>query len=183
MLSDEPLWVCLTEKFGVTIGIRAYGMLVMSSFIHSFVHHLDDTALAHITVTFLHTSPHLHSSASKRSRPRNRVARWHRPVQLELDPRIRSLVRAREADSRWIAAPAACDVDLRALHVQLCAGVAGCGVECDDFCTEEVSKSVSGSGDMNGQEWTGCAGDSIREVASEVGRESGQQRAIVNRVW
>ena len=113
--------------------------------------------------------------ACKRSRPRNCITRRHRPIQLELDTRIRSLIRTRERHCCRRRTAAASDVDLRALHVQLRARVTGSSVKRDEFGAEEVSGGVSGSGDggweVGSGKWKVGSGEEKRR--EERGRASG----------
>lgn len=85
-----------------------------------------------------------YDSLSAREGPwsRDDIARRYRPVQLELDSRIRSLVRARKANRSRRGTSSTRDIDLCAFHVQLCTGIGGCRVQRDDLCTEQVSGVV-----------------------------------------
>lgn len=87
--------------------------------------------------------PAFPASASERPRPRNCIARRHRPVQLELNSRIRSLIRTRKAHRGRRSTPPTSHIDLRALHVQLCTGVARRSVQRNELRAEEIPRLVS----------------------------------------
>lgn len=151
MLSDAWLWVFSARCMAFQVVFPADNMSAKPSRIDCmpaslpYLYYLlavSQPSSKHILASSTPTTrPHL---ANERPRSRNRIARRHRPVQLELDPRIRSFVRTREADRCRVTVPAACDGDLRALHIQLRSGVARCGMQRDEFGAEEVSGNLSG---------------------------------------
>jgi len=59
-------------------------------------------------------------------------------IEIVSDARVRAGVDAWDGVGRWRSAATARDVDLCALHVELCARIRLSGVQCDQFMAEEV---------------------------------------------
>jgi hypothetical protein len=88
--------------------------------------------------------------ALKHTRPRRSI-RLRPAVQVIRNPRIAPLIRARQTNTRRrLARTTPRDVDLRALHVELGAGVGAGGVEGDEFAAEEVLARSNAGRDGDG---------------------------------
>lgn len=122
------------------------------------------TSPLHLTIPFrvphqlslspVPSPPHHHRTplASSNRRPRNNITRRHRPVQLKQQPRIRRLIRAREANQlprRLNPARPTSDLDLRTAHVKLRAADTPGRMQRNVLDAEQVLAVLDALGDLH----------------------------------